>query len=112
MSIYLFISRFVLGFALGMMYHTTKNIWVNTIAHFLNNTIAVFQMYMLSNAKEKIDVSKLDPKVDWWVGVIALVVLIMLFIFLKKNSKKEVDTIESLECDLITEQQQSTIPFN
>lgn len=112
MSVYLFISRFVLGFALGMMYHITKNIWVNTIAHFLNNTIAVFQMYMLSNAKEKIDVSKLDPKVDWWVGVIALVILIVLFVFLKKHSKKEVDAIESLECDLITEHQQSTIPFN
>src|SRR6478672_12464185 len=35
-SIYHFFTRIILGFVLGYMFYQTKNIWVNTIAHFLN----------------------------------------------------------------------------
>lgn len=88
MSIYLFLSRLILGFVLGLIFHETKNIWVNSIAHFLNNALAVAQMYVLSIRNEKIDISKLDTKVDWWFGVIALFVLIYLFKFLKRYTEK------------------------
>jgi membrane protease YdiL (CAAX protease family) len=89
-SIYLFLSRIVLGFVLGLMFYKTKNIWVNTIAHFLNNAIAVLQMYALSQSKTKsdIDVSKLDPKFDWWMGLAALAVLYFLFKYLNRYSEE------------------------
>jgi membrane protease YdiL (CAAX protease family) len=103
MSVYLFLSRIALGFALGLMFYETKNIWVNTIAHFLNNAIAVGQMYAMSGSKEKVDVSKLDPKIDWWFGIIAIFVLVALFRFLKKYSEKNKRIIQAKEDELFKE---------
>ena len=87
MSVYLFLSRAVLGFVLGLMFYKTKNIWVNIVAHFLNNAIAVFQVYYMTMNNKKIDVSKMDVKMDWWFGVIGAVALYYLFVFLKKYSE-------------------------
>lgn len=102
MSVYLFLSRVALGFALGLMFYETKNIWVNTIAHFLNNAIAVGQMYAMSGSKEKVDVSKLDPKIEWWFGILAVFVLVALFKFLKKYSEKNKYKIIAKEQDLLS----------
>lgn len=88
LSVYLFLSRAVLGFVLGLMYYKTKNIWVNIIAHFLNNAIAVAQLFAMSRSKEKMDISKLDPKVDWWFGIIALAMLFFLFKWIDRYSEK------------------------
>jgi hypothetical protein len=87
-SAYLFLSRAVLGFVLGWMFYKTRNLWVNVIAHFLNNAIALAQLFSMSNRKEKLDVSKLDPKVDWWFGLIAIGILFFLFRFLNRYSVK------------------------
>lgn len=98
-SIYLFLTRLILGFVLGFMYYKTKNIWVNIIAHFLNNAIAVTQLFYLSRRNEKLDLGKIDPQVEWWVGVIALVALIILFRLLEKYSagnKAKIETKEQL----------------
>ena len=88
MSVYLFLSRAVLGFVLGLMYYKTKNIWVNIIAHFLNNLIAVAQLFSMSKNKEKMDISKLDPKVDWWFALIAIAILFFLFKLLTRYSAR------------------------
>ena len=101
LSVYLFLSRVILGFVLGLMFYETKNIWVNSIAHFLNNAIAVAQMYVLSSRNEKIDVSKLDTKVDWWFGLIAVLVLIYLFRFLNRYTEKNRMKIISKEQSLL-----------
>lgn len=108
MSIYLFLSRIVLGFVLGLMFYKTRNIWVNTIAHFLNNAIAVFQMYVLSQSKpiSKIDVSKLDPKFDWWMGLAALVILYFLFKYLDRYSEENKMKIYTKEQALMVNETQ------
>jgi len=104
MSIYLFFSRAILGFALGLLYHKTKNIWVNVIAHFLNNAIAVTQLFLMSNQKEKLDVSKLDPKVSWWMGLLALAVLIFLFWLLARYSSRNREKIDTLENQILAKE--------
>ena len=38
----------MLGAVLGLLFYYSKNIWTNILAHFLNNGIAVTQIYMLS----------------------------------------------------------------
>lgn len=96
-SIYLFLSRAVLGFVLGLLYHKTKNLWVNVIAHFLNNLIAVTQLFMMSNAKTKPDISKLDPQVPWWIGLAMFAALVLLFRLLQKNSLKNTEKINARE---------------
>lgn len=108
-SIYLFISRAVLGFVLGLMYFKTKNIWVNVIAHFLNNAIALAQLFSMSHSKEKLDISKLDPKVEWWFAIIAIGILFFLFRFLDRYSIKNVFKINAKENLLIAET--SSYPF-
>lgn len=102
-SIYLFLSRAVLGFVLGLMFFKTKNIWINVIAHFLNNAIALAQLFSMSRSNQKIDVSKIDPKIEWWFGVIAIGVLIFLFRFLDKYSEKNRLRINSKENLLLAE---------
>jgi membrane protease YdiL (CAAX protease family) len=85
-SIYFFLSRAVLGFVLGMLYYKTKNIWVPVMVHFINNALAVSQLFWMSQTGQKVDVNKLDVSFDWWYAVIALVVLILLFRLLDKVS--------------------------
>ncbi len=87
LSVYLFVSRAILGFVLGLIYFKTKNLWVNIVAHFLNNAIAVSQMFFLSIKKAKVDVGELDPKVDWWMGLLAVVALFVFFRLLEKHSE-------------------------
>ena len=88
MSVYLFLSRAVLGFALGWMFYKTKNIWVNIIGHFINNFIAVCQMFWLSMHNKKVDPTSMDPDVSWWGSLIALAVLYFFFHFLNRHSEE------------------------
>lgn len=104
LSVYLFASRAILGFILGLLFHKTKNIWVNVIAHFLNNLIAVSQLFIMSNQKEKMDVSKLDPEMPWWIGVIALVILVFLFKILDKYSARNLEKIDAKEKLIMAEE--------
>ena len=104
LSVYLFASRAILGFILGLLYHRTKNIWVNVIAHFLNNLIAVSQLFIMSNQKEKMDISKLDPEMPWWIGLIALVILVFLFKILDKYSAWNLEKIDAKEKLIMAEE--------
>ena len=88
MSLYLFLSRALLGFVLGLMYQRSKNIWVNIVAHFLNNTVALVQLFWMSNHKQKVELDKLDPKIPLWGGLIAVVFTYALFILFEKVSAK------------------------
>ncbi len=103
MSIYLFLSRLVLGFVLGLMFHYTKNIWVNIIAHFLNNAFALTTLFAMSMRKEKIDLAKLDPSFHWSIGLAGVIALVGLFVMLKKYSAKNVAKINMKENVLIAE---------
>ena len=99
MSVYLFLSRAILGFVLGLLYHKTKNIWVNIIAHFLNNAIAMAQLFYMSTRAEKLDLNKLDPSYPLWIGIAAFGVLVFLFWLLDKYSKQnrlKIDAQENL----------------
>jgi len=86
MSFYLFISRAVLGFVLGFMYQRSRNLWVNIIAHFLNNLIALIQMFWISRHNGKIELDKLDPKIPLLTGLVALMITFGLFYFFNKVS--------------------------
>lgn len=101
MSVYLFLSRTILGFALGLMFYVTKNIWVNIFAHFINNAIAMAQLFYLTLNKKEIKVDELDPEVPWWLAVVVLAILIGLFIILKKFSQINRQTILAREMELV-----------
>lgn len=87
-SYYLFISRFILGYALGLMFYYTKNIWVNIFAHFINNTIALSVLFYANLHKKPIAVNEQDIKLPVWSIVITGVILYGLFVLLIKISKE------------------------
>ncbi len=101
MSVFLFLSRVVLGFVLGLMYERSKNLWVNIIAHFLNNTVAVIQLFWISTHKQKVEIDKLDPAVPWWGALIALAVAVVFFILFEKVSAKNKTQIAFEEQNLL-----------
>ena len=103
MSIYLFLSRMLLGFVLGLMYHQTKNIWVNIVAHFINNGIVLTSIFVMRLKNQKVDMDKLDPSVHWSFGLIGIIALVGLFIMLNKYSAKNRARIEAKENLLIAE---------
>jgi membrane protease YdiL (CAAX protease family) len=78
-SIYLFMSRALLGFVLGWMYHRTKNIWINIIAHFLNNALALGMMYAASKSSKTPSLEDTEFKVDAWLAILAALALVGLF---------------------------------
>lgn len=104
MSIYLFIVRAVLGFALGLLYYKTRNIWVNVIAHFLNNAFALTQLFLLSRQKDPTVLNKLDSDLPWWTALIALSILVMLFKQLHKYSMLNREKINAQEQVLLAKE--------
>jgi len=101
MSLYLFLSRALLGFVLGLMYQRSRNIWVNVVAHFLNNVVAVIQLFWISRNKESIELDKLDVKAPLWVALIAVAITIGLFILFERVSAKNRKQIAFEEQDLL-----------
>lgn len=100
-SYYLFISRFILGFSLGWMFYRSRNIWINIFAHFMNNLLALIQLFYLNRKGGKIDVSNMDAKMEWWSVFISLAFLIGLFIVFERLSSKNREIIRIKEATAI-----------
>lgn len=101
MSVYLFLSRAILGFVLGLMYQRSKNIWVNIMAHFLNNAFVLSQLFWMSKRTQKVDLDKLDPKVSVWLGLVAAGISFGLFLLFEKLSAKNREKVDLKEQELL-----------
>jgi uncharacterized protein len=86
-----FLSRFVLGFILGWMYHRTGNLWLSIIAHAFYNGTAVTVLYITKLKNPNADLSKADPQFPWWTAIAALFALYGLFVLFNKASQYQVD---------------------
>jgi membrane protease YdiL (CAAX protease family) len=86
-SYYGFLSRLALGIILGLLFHYSKSIWLNILAHFLNNGFAVTAMYLMSR-KGKLNADAMDERFPIWYGVLALAVIIALLVAYRNESKK------------------------
>jgi len=95
-SYYGFFVRLFLGMVLGYLYHYSKNLWLNIIAHFLNNAIGVTFIYMLvmrgqtvDKVMENSDVTAHLPQLAITLGGLALTaVTVELLKLFKKESNK------------------------
>lgn len=88
-SYYLFISRFLLGYALGLLFFKTKNIWINIFAHFMNNLMALsvlFYTNMHKTAGTKL--TEVDSKLPIWSLAVTFAILYGLFVLLDIVSKE------------------------
>ncbi len=73
-SFYGFFARTALGIVLGLLFAASKNIWVPILAHFVNNAIAVGQVYYLRSTGQSLAES-MDDKFPIWWGLLHLVFL-------------------------------------
>lgn len=80
-----FLPRFGLGMILGLIFYYSGSLWLSILLHFLNNAFVVTQLYVLTTQGKPIEQAMNDTAPIWW-GLVALVLLIMLFKLLHKES--------------------------
>jgi len=85
-----FLSRVFLGILLGFLYQYSGKIWLNILAHFFNNAIAITVLYFYKmQGKPLHDAIKESPSTYW--GILLLPVLIALLILFKKMVSSMLD---------------------
>jgi membrane protease YdiL (CAAX protease family) len=84
-SYYGFLPRLFLGMLLGYIFYYGRNIWLNILAHFLNNALVVVQMYRLSRSG-KLNADAISESFPVYWGVLGMLVVLVLFYFLKQES--------------------------
>jgi membrane protease YdiL (CAAX protease family) len=76
-----FISRMLLGAYLGYLLYYTQTIWIPILAHFTNNFVAVFTVYVFQDAprewQEKVNTIGSDS--TWWIGIASLALFAFCF---------------------------------
>lgn len=96
-SITLFITRTLLGIALGWMFYTTRNIWVNIFAHFINNALALISLYKSSFQNKLTQPEEMQLRHDWWIVLLSLIALFFFLSRLKFFSEETVFKIHTAE---------------
>lgn len=86
LSFYGFLPRLFLGLMLGFIFYYSKNIWLSIAAHFLNNAIAVTQMYALSRAG-KLSTAAMDETFPVYYGIAGIAAVIAIFYVFKQESE-------------------------
>ncbi len=86
-----FLSRAVLGFLLGWVYYRTGNLWLNIIAHAVNNAFAVTALYVMRLRNPKLDVAKADVNISIWWGLVSLAAIYVLLILFEKYSQYQIN---------------------
>ncbi len=82
-----FLPRLGLGIVLGLIFFESKNLWLNILLHFLNNAIVVTELYLVARKGGSIE-KTFDESMPVWWGAFAILLLIILFIAFRKESKK------------------------
>ena len=88
LSFYGFLPRLFLGMVLGYVFQYGKNIWLNIFIHFGNNAIIVTSMFVLSKQGKLTEQALNDSPAPLYVGLFALIVVIVALLFFKKESNK------------------------
>ncbi|MFN5134112.1 MAG: lysostaphin resistance A-like protein [Chitinophagaceae bacterium] len=103
LSIYLFLSRLLLGVALGWIFYRSRNVWIGIFIHFINNTFALTQVFYLKQTGSKIDPAKLETDAPWWGVLIGIVVLFVSAVLFERYSKANANAIRIKEESLIAQ---------
>jgi uncharacterized protein len=106
-SFYGFLSRIFLGVVLGLLYQYSGRLWLNIIAHFVNNAIAVTAIYYLkTQGKSLKDAIGENSDASWW-GIFLLPAVIGLFIVFRKIAGKP----KEIPVDIVRNEELRNTPF-
>ncbi|MCZ4407885.1 CPBP family intramembrane metalloprotease [Cryomorphaceae bacterium 1068] len=78
---YGFLPRFVLGALLGYLFVWSKSIWAPVLAHFVNNALALFLLFMIARGNISEEVDSFDPELSDWLLVVASAIAVSGLIF-------------------------------
>ncbi|MFT3932419.1 MAG: CPBP family intramembrane metalloprotease [Chitinophagaceae bacterium] len=97
LSYFGFLSRFALGMMLGLLFYYSKSIWLNMLAHFINNAFAIsFMYYQYLHGKPLKDVTEDTSSI--WIGIPAIVVLVLLLkAFYNASLKRNINKIPPMD---------------
>jgi membrane protease YdiL (CAAX protease family) len=87
-SFYGFLSRIFLGVILGLLYQYSGKLWLNIIAHFFNNALAVTMIYVLKTQGRSLKEAVGDNSDTAWWGIFLLPAVIGLFMVFRKIAAK------------------------
>lgn len=85
-SYYGFLVRFALGVVLGLVFYYSKSIWLSILFHFLFNGVQVTAMYLTTSANGVKPPKDVEENFPVWVGAIAFVLIIYVFIKFREAS--------------------------
>lgn len=88
-SYYGFLARMFLGVSLGLIFLYTGSVWLCIIGHFFNNALAISQYYFYSKTDKEAMKAQLPDDPPYYIGFIALPLLIFALIRLKKISNPD-----------------------
>ena len=89
-SYYGFLSRVALSLVLGLLYAHSRNLWIPMLAHFVNNAIAVGQVYYLRSTGQSV-VDNIDEKYPWYLVLIMIVIFYFSFQQFRKSLQDGVE---------------------
>ena len=86
-----FLSRVVLGFILGWIFHRTGNLWLSIIGHVTNNAFAVTVVYVMKVRNPEMKLTDAGPEFPLWTGAVSLFVVILLLYLFDRVSRFQID---------------------
>ncbi len=88
LQFYGFLPRFILGALLGYLFVWSKSLWAPIIAHFINNTLALFLMLLLAREYIPEEVDQFNATwLDWLLVLASIAIIVVGIFFLTKYSK-------------------------
>ncbi|HRQ21172.1 MAG TPA: CPBP family intramembrane metalloprotease [Ferruginibacter sp.] len=109
-SVYLFLSRMILGVVLGLLFYKTRNLWVNTFVHFANNALAAAQLFWYNQTHAEVKLDDIDPRLPWWSIIPTVLLTIGGFYWINLYSRNNRLRIAEKE-KALTEQSTTGNPF-
>ena len=94
-SYYGFLVRMALGVILGLIYYFSGNLWLGVLFHFLYNGLQVTALY-LSTGSGPGNSKDIEKNFPWWTGVVALVLIWILFDYFRKISREQLKRLPEL----------------
>lgn len=88
MQFYGFLPRMLMGAYLGYLFLWSGSLWVSITAHFINNGMAVFLIWLSNRGVIRADLDKMGANQSEWISVVIsllMVVFSLLLIYRKGN---------------------------
>lgn len=86
-----FLSRVVLGFLLGWMYHRTGNLWFSIIGHMIHNAVAITALYVMKLKDPAMKIGDAGPEMPLWTGLVSLIAVSALLLLFERVNKKQIE---------------------